>query len=368
MLSRLSGYIGDTDDSLIVETTFDLDAQALAERAVAQGLAAQGDTFHASQAALVAMTPDGAVRAMVGGRSYEASSFNRATDALRQPGSAFKPFVYLAAFEHGHTPDDVMNDGPVDIHGWKPQDYEGHFEGAMSLTHAFAKSSNSVAAQLAQEVGPAVVARTARRLGIASPLEAVASLALGTSDVTPLELTSAYVPFANGGHGVEPFAITRIRTRSGTVLYRHQGSGTGEVMSALQNQEMTRLMVETVTTGTGRSARLADRPTAGKTGTTQDFHDAWFVGFTADLVTGVWIGNDDNAPMVKATGGTLPARIFHGFMAAAEAGLPVKPLPGASVAVGRWRRRIRRRPYRTARRRRRPMRRTATRSPARSRI
>ncbi|MEJ0044665.1 MAG: transglycosylase domain-containing protein [Rhizomicrobium sp.] len=153
VLSRLSGYIGDTDDSLIVETTFDLDAQALAERAVAQGLAADGDKLHASQAVLVALTPDGAVRAMVGGRSYEASSFNRATDALRQPGSAFKPFVYLAAFEHGRTPDDVMNDGPVDIHGWRPQDYEGRFEGAMSLAHAFAKSSNSVAAQLTQEVG-----------------------------------------------------------------------------------------------------------------------------------------------------------------------------------------------------------------------
>ncbi len=162
----------------------------------------------------------------------------------------------------------------------------------------------------------------------------MASLALGTSDVTPLELTSAYVPFANGGHGVEAFAITRIKTRSGTVLYRRQGSGLGDVMSALSNQEMTRLMVETVTTGTGKSARLEGRPTAGKTGTTQDFHDAWFVGFTADLVTGVWIGNDDNTPMVKATGGTLPAKIFHNFMAEAEAGLPVKLLPGATGIVG----------------------------------
>ncbi|HJW41885.1 MAG TPA: PBP1A family penicillin-binding protein [Rhizomicrobium sp.] len=332
VLSRLSGYIGDTDDSLIVETTFDLDAQQQAERAVAQGLAAQGDALNASQAALVAMTPDGAVRAMVGGRSYEASSFNRATDALRQPGSAFKPFVYLTAFEHGRTPDDVMNDGPVDIHGWKPQDYEGKFEGEMSLTQAFAKSSNAIAAQLTQEVGPAAVVKTARRLGIASPLEAVSSLALGTSDVTPLELTSAYVPFANGGHGVQPFAIVRIKTRSGKVLYERQGSGMGDLMTPLSDQQMTRLMVETVTTGTGKSARLDGRPTAGKTGTTQDFHDAWFVGFTADLVCGVWIGNDDNAPMVHATGGTLPAKIFHNFMTAAEDGLPVKPLPGAPTA------------------------------------
>jgi penicillin-binding protein 1A len=201
----------------------------------------------------------------------------------------------------------------------------------MSLTHAFAKSSNVIAAQLTQEVGPAAVVRTAQRLGITSPLEAVASLALGTSDVTPLELTSAYVPFANGGRGVNPFAIVRIRTRNGKVLYERSASGLGEVMTAQENGEMTRLMVETVTTGTGKAARLADRPTAGKTGTTQDFHDAWFVGFTGDLVCGVWIGNDDNAPMVHATGGTLPAKIWHNFMAEAEAGLPVKPLAGSSA-------------------------------------
>ena len=161
------------------------------------------------------MTPDGAVRAMVGGASYEASPFNRATDAVRQPGSAFKPFVYLTAFENGHTPDDVMNDSPIDIHGWRPADYEGKFEGPITLTQAFAKSSNVIAAQLANEVGPKAIAQTARRLGISSPLEAVDSLALGTSGVTPLELTASYVPFANGGEGVLPFAIRRVRDKSG---------------------------------------------------------------------------------------------------------------------------------------------------------
>ena len=176
------------------------------------------------------------------------------------------------------------------------------------------------------------MARTAHRLGIASPLQEVSSLALGTSGVTPLELTSAYVPFANGGHGVNAFSIVSIRTRAGKVLYTRQSSGLGDVMSPTSAAQMTRLMVETVTTGTGKAARLAERPTAGKTGTTQDFHDAWFVGFTADLVCGVWIGNDDNAPMLKATGGTLPAKIFHAFMTSAETGLPVRPLAG-SLAV-----------------------------------
>ena len=332
VISQLSGYAASADDSLVVETTLDLDTQAAAERTIASGLAVQGSVLHASQAALVAMTPDGAVRAMVGGRSYEVSSYNRATDAMRQPGSAFKPFVYLAAFEHGHTPDDVMNDGPVDIHGWKPDDYEGKFEGAISLTRAFAKSSNVIAAQLTDEVGAKVVASTAHRLGIASPLEAVASLALGTSTVTPLELTAAYVPFANGGQGVVPFGIVRVRTRAGKMIFTRQGGGLGEVISPENLGRMTALMVESVTTGTGRSARLPERPTAGKTGTTQDYRDAWFVGFTADLVCGVWIGNDNNAPMRRATGGGLPARMFRNFMETAEAGLPVKPLAG-DIAV-----------------------------------
>jgi len=332
IISRLSGYATGSDEALVVETTFDLDAQAAAERAVAASLAAQGAALHVHEAALVAMTPDGAIRAMVGGRSYEQSSYNRATDAMRQPGSAFKPFVYLAAFEHGHTPDDVMHDSPVDIGGWKPDDYEGKFEGDITLTRAFAKSSNVVAAQLTEEVGAAVVAKTAHRLGIASPLEAVASLALGTSTVTPLELTAAYVPFANGGTGVTPYGIIRIRNRAGKVLFTRHGEATGVVVAPLNLAQMTGLLVESVTSGTGRAARLADRPTAGKTGTTQDYRDAWFVGFTADLVCGVWIGNDDNSPMRRATGGGLPARIFHNFMTAAEAGLPVKPLAG-NVAI-----------------------------------
>ena len=333
IVSRLDEYVGSSSEPLIAETSFDLDTQTMAERAVEQGLANDGEKLHASQAALVAMTPDGAVRAMVGGRSYSGSTFNRATDAVRQPGSAFKAFVYLTALEHGHTLDETVNDGPVDIHGWKPQDYEGHFKGHIPLIQAFAESSNTVAAQLTAEVGAKEVARTAKRLGIVSPLAEVSSLALGTSGVTPLELTGAYAPFANGGTGVQPFGIIRIKNRSGKVLYERKMPGNDAVMSAHDNTQMTRLMSEVTASGTGKAARLDDRPTAGKTGTTQDFHDAWFVGFTADLVCGVWIGNDNNAAMVHATGGTLPARIFHAFMSDAEAGLPVRPLAGNNLVA-----------------------------------
>ena len=331
VMARLAGYVGEVHD-VIVETTLDLDAQVKAERAVTRGLGLEGRKLRASEAALVALTPDGAIRAMVGGASYEDSPFNRATDAVRQPGSAFKPFVYLTAFEHDRTPDDVMNDTPVDIHGWRPDDYEGKYEGPVTLVQAFAKSSNAVAAQLANEVGPRAVAKTARRLGISSPLEAVDSLALGTSGVTPLELTASYVPFANGGEGVTPFAIRRIRDRAGHVLFSHKTDGEGAVISSENEGRMTRLMVEVVTAGTGRAAHLADRPSAGKTGTTQDYRDAWFVGFSADLVCGVWIGNDDNRPMNRAVGGGLPAQIFRSFMEDAESGLPAKPLPGTELA------------------------------------
>jgi penicillin-binding protein 1A len=329
VVSQLNGILGEGSDAVVVSTSFDLDMQNMAERAVAQGLDTDGEKLHAGQGALVAMTPDGAIRAMVGGRSYAQSAFNRAADAVRQPGSAFKPFVYLTAFEHGHTPDDIVHDGPVNIRGWKPSDFEGKYQGDITMTEAFAESSNVVAAQLTDELGPKEVVATARRLGITSPLDAVASLALGTSGVTPLELTGAYAPFANGGTGVMPYAVLTVRTKAGKMLYQRKPGGLGPVMSPADNAAMTKLMTQTVLTGTGKSARLADHPTAGKTGTTQDFHDAWFVGFTADLVTGVWIGNDNSAPMKKATGGGLPARIFHAFMEEAERDMPPKPLVGA---------------------------------------
>jgi penicillin-binding protein 1A len=331
VIDQAQSYVGAANEPLVVQTTFDLQTQELAERAVAQNFAQYAAKFRAGQAALVAMTPDGAVRAMVGGRHYGDSPYNRAADARRQPGSAFKPFVYLTAFEHGRKPDDIMNDGPVDIHGWKPSDNEGHYEGNITLTRAFAKSSNVVAAQLIAEVGPKAVARTAHRLGITTSLLAVPSLALGSSTVSPLELTAAYAPFANGGEAVTPHGILSIRTRGGHVIWARENSSKARVMSEQNAAEVVGMMTQVMTAGTGKAARLDERPSAGKTGTTQDFHDAWFVGFTADLVTGVWVGNDDNSPMSHATGGGLPAHIFHSFMESAEQGLPVKPLTALSA-------------------------------------
>jgi penicillin-binding protein 1A len=334
VLANLSEEIGETDEPVIVETTLDLDLQNDAERAVSTALAKEGVEKNAGEAALVAMTPAGEIRAMVGGRSYSETPFNRATDAWRQPGSSFKPFVYLAAFEHGYRPDSMMRDGPVTIgKKWRPGNYEGHYEGEITLTRAFAKSSNVVAAQLAYAVGPKVVADTAHRVGIVSKLSAMPSIALGTSVVTPLELTQSYAAFANGGMRVNAFGVTRIRTRAGKVLYTRRGSGLGRAMSPENAAAVTRLMTEVVTTGTGKGAKLSERDTAGKTGTTQDFHDAWFMGFTADYVCGVWFGNDDSTPMKHVTGGTLPAHLFKSFMEEAEQDLPPRPLAGLTLVA-----------------------------------
>ena len=223
-------------------------------------------------------------------------------------------------------------DGPVTIGKWNPGNYEGKYEGRITLARALARSSNSVAVQLTHEAGPAAVARVARRLGINSDLLAVPALALGTSEVTPLELTGAYAAFANAGQAVMPYVIVRIRTASGKTIFRRGGSGRGRVMSTNDAAQMTDMLHETLVSGTGRAAALAGRPVAGKTGTSQDFRDAWFVGFTADLVCGVWIGNDGGQPMIKATGGGLPARIFHAFMTEAHKGLPSRPLRATLVA------------------------------------
>ena len=324
----LPAYTGEPNTDLIVRTTIDPSMQRAAEEVIAQMLKTEGAELDVSQAAIVAMTPDGSVRAMVGGRSYAQSQFNRAVQALRQPGSAFKPFVYLTAMERGLTPDTVRVDRPVTYGTWSPSNYTDKFAGSMTLAKAMSTSVNTIAVQIAQEVGIRNVVRTAQRLGIQQTLPANLSLALGTCDVNLLELTAAYATFANGGYGVLPHGIEQVHTRDGDEIYRRQGSGLGRVMDEKSMGEMNYMLQGVMTSGTGRKAALADRQTAGKSGTSQDFRDAWFIGYSADLVVGVWVGNDNRSPMKKVTGGGLPAKIWHDFMSRTQTGQAVAALPG----------------------------------------
>src|SRR5271169_3108950 len=323
------GDFADTGNrDLTVVTTLDPRMQAQAEAAVADVITREGGKMVVSQGALVAMSPDGAVRAMVGGRDYNQSQFNRATQAQRQPGSAFKPFVYLAGLEAGLQPSDQFVDAPMRIGNWQPRDYTGHYQGEMTLAEGLAQSVNTIAVQVAQRAGLRNVVAVAHRLGISSPLSPEVSLALGTNEVNLLELVSAYAPFANGGRGVWPHGITEIRDGAGKIVFRRTGSGIGQVVTPELTGTMNQMLSAVIGHGTGRSAALA-RPAAGKTGTTQDYRDAWFIGYTADLVAGVWLGNDDNSPMNKVTGGALPAQTWRRFMLAATLTIPVRPLPSA---------------------------------------
>jgi penicillin-binding protein 1A len=323
---QIHDFAGAGERDLVVRTTFDPHLQAEAETAIADILGRYGARDRVGQGALVAMSPDGAVRAMVGGRDYGESQFNRATQAQRQPGSAFKPFVYLAGLEAGMHPQDRLVDAPIRIGNWHPRDYLNHYRGEITLAEALAQSVNSIAVQVAERAGIRRVIAVANRLGITSKLAADASIALGTGEVNLLELVSAYAPFANGGNGVLAYGIAEIRDRNGAVVYRRAGSGPGPVIAPRYVAMMNRMLEGVVSHGTGRAAALP-RPVAGKTGTTQDYRDAWFIGYTADLVTGVWFGNDDNTPTRRVAGGSLPAAAWHQFMLAATSGRPIHSLP-----------------------------------------
>jgi penicillin-binding protein 1A len=323
---QVHDFAGPADRDLIVETTLDPRQQQAAEAAIGDVLARYGARDRVSQGALVSLAPDGAVRAMVGGRDYAQSQFNRATEAERQPGSAFKPFVYLAGLEAGLRPSDVFDDAPIRVGDWRPHDYGRRYQGEMTLAHALADSINTVAVRVAERAGIGHVIAVASRLGITSTLPRDASIALGTADLNLLELTAAYAPFANGGGGVIPYGIREIRDRAGHVVYRRQGSGPGPVVAPAFVGMMNDMLEGVIRDGTARAAALP-RPAAGKTGTTQDYRDAWFIGYTANLVTGVWFGNDNDAPMRQVVGGSLPAMAWRNFMLTATRGMPVQPLP-----------------------------------------
>jgi len=331
--SLMTAYLGDVKEDVIVHTTIDWDLQKEAEFVVKEAVANYGKDKGFSQGALVAMDVDGTVRALVGGVDYQKSQFNRAVTARRQPGSTFKPFVYLAGMEKGYTPDTVATDGPIDIDGWEPQNADGKYGGEMTLRTALALSRNTVAALLANDVGPDKVVEAAMRMGISSPLQAVPSIALGTQEVSLLELTAAYAPFANGGIGVIANVITRIETADGKVLYDAVPAGPGRVIEPNVVAEMNDMLHAAVEIGTGKRAQLNGWPMAGKTGTSQKARDALFVGYTSRMVTGVWLGNDDDVG-TKLSGGNVPVEIWSQFMAKAHEGIPVAELPGATTQPG----------------------------------
>ncbi len=316
VVAEVQSYLGRSEQDLIVTTTLDLKMQKEAERVLEKQLKKNGKKYKVEQAALVALSPKGDVTAMVGGRQYSKSSFNRVTSARRQPGSVFKTIVYAAGFENGRNPEDIYLDGPVNIGGWKPNNYTRRYSGAMTLRDAYAQSINTVAIKLTEDIGRYKVANMAAKLGLTGDMPTHPSISLGTNEVTLLEMTSAYAVIANGGQGVLPFGVLEIRNRQGEVLYTRKSSGLGTLISGRTVNNLRDIMTTAIRTGTGKAANPGFAA-AGKTGTTQDYRDAWFIGFTPNLVTGVWFGNDTGKATKKVTGSNLPAYAWRDFMTGA---------------------------------------------------
>jgi penicillin-binding protein 1A len=321
--SQAVNLAGPDASDLVARLTVDSNLQAAGLAAVRAGVLGSGKGRDVSQGAMVVLARDGAIRVMVGGLDHRASAFNRVTQAKRQPGSAFKAFVFGAALEAGDKPTDTRVDAPISQGDWTPENYGGHFLGPVSLAKALALSINSVAVRLTLEVGPAQVAAFARRLGVLDiPLSPGPSIALGAYEVTPLELASAYQVFQNGGATTTSYLVEAVSDSSGHALYTHVGGPSSQVLDPLYASRMVRMLEGVVNGGTGAAAAIG-RPAAGKTGTSQKWRDAWFVGFTPDLLAAVWVGNDNGRPMRKVTGGEIPAVIWKRFMTSAERNKPV---------------------------------------------
>ena len=328
LLPRVKSYLGEIKEDLIVRTTLDVKLQEIAEDSV-NSITSKYPS--ADQSALVALDLDGGVMAMIGGRDYGDTQFNRVTQAQRQPGSAFKIFVYLAGLKEGFEPEDEMVDSEININGWSPKNYKKEYLGEISLFDAFAKSINTVAVQLSENIGRQNVINMARSMGIRSPIINSPSLALGTSEVNLLELTAAYDVLANSGKGIFVHGIRSIENTSGKTLFMRKGKGPGEILDSGLVNTMIRMLENTIQTGTGKNAKI-DRPAAGKTGTSQSLRDAWFIGFSSDLVVCVWFGNDDDSPMKNITGGTAPAILWSDFMKKAHYGKPPVALSDSIIA------------------------------------
>ncbi len=313
VVDQAGSLIGPFTEPIIIYTTLMPHIQDKANKGLQRIMDKEAEEYNAGQAALVSLDMDGAVRAMVGGRDYTKSQFNRATQAHRQPGSAFKLFIYLTALEGGLSPEDVMRDSPVIIEGWQPKNYKDTYRGEVTLREAFVNSLNTVAVKLTERLNRENVIKMAKRLGITTPIVKEPSMSLGTSEVTLLDLTAAYTMVANGGYQVKPYGIVEIQNSLGEILYRHMPGPPVKILSDEVVQTMESMLQSVVLYGTAQNAKMPF-PVGGKTGTTQNYKDALFIGYGMNMASGVWVGNDDARPMKRVTGGGTPARIWRNFM------------------------------------------------------
>ncbi|MEM7619580.1 MAG: PBP1A family penicillin-binding protein [Pseudomonadota bacterium] len=331
VMELVADYGQDLQTDMIVETTIDYELQGAAQKIVKENMDLQAKKYNAGQVAAVIVDKNGEIKAMVGGRDYKKNQFNRVVKSRRQPGSTFKPFVFLAAMERGMTPDSQVYDGPIRIGTWTPKNYNDRYYGNVSLRASLSRSLNTVSVRLAEWVGRDRVIKTAHRLGISTKLKNNPSIALGTSEVSLLEITSAYAPFANGGYAVRPHVIQKISDQQGQVLYKNATKNWGRVIRPQYVAAMNDMLTATIMVGTAKKASLDPHQVAGKTGTGQSYRDAWFIGYSAHYVTGVWLGNDNFKPMKRVTGGSLPTLIWKDLMKYSHANKSPIPLPG-----GRW--------------------------------
>ncbi len=325
----------DIKEDMVVETTVDYELQGVAQGIVKDHMDKEGNKYDAGEAAAVIIDRDGAIKAMVGGRDYTKNQYNHVVQAKRQPGSTFKPFVFLSAIERGMTPDSLVHDGPLRIGNWTPANYNDRYFGDVTMRDGLAKSLNTVSVRLSEWAGRDTVIKTAHRLGIASKLEQNASIALGTSEVTLLELATAYVPFANGGFSAKPHIVRTVRDAAGKTVYDVGRTNWGRVVRPDDVAAMNNMLTATIQYGTGSVGSIDPHPAAGKTGTGQNYRDAWFIGYTAHYVTGVWLGNDDFKPMKRVTGGSLPTLIWRDLMIYAHVNKEPAYLPGGEQLQAR---------------------------------